>query len=664
MKKSILLLTFWLSVLASACASDEKVTSPDIATLACDVCVIDVPATGGTYSINLSVHGSVGEWNSVIPMKEWVRLYPFFESFQASEMTLKRPINIFVSENTGDESRTQDVCLYTLYDRINVTINQAGLNRADCVELDCKNIDFALNDYDYKAISLSAYEDVEVYIHGNSWLQIAEMPQGIIEENAQAQFYVAPEGPCASDRKAEIVFKGKKTGKTTTLTVTQQASPVVDGFPARWDYATSFAPNCGWTTSAFAPANYDNGKDAAVVTAVGVNNRRLEHIIATSYVASVGVSKMYTGDYLLFSVPVKSLPAGCAVDAILTIAGENNDCPKYWIAEIYDGGEWCKPQASDLKQIDGEDYSFYVKYFKAYQHCTFLQSFTLKNAVTDGFVKVRYRVVGNKNGNDGTLTPDNNGSVYLSSRAFHFASLTAFPGIALKSTKKVAILGNSFTFYYSTHALLKELARSNGYQLDIRANTKGSQTLGNHLNLERSIGVASETDYDYVFLQEHSTYHSEYAQKPVESILNNTKELSARFRKGSPSARIILEDTWAYPKSNWMSHGSSEAFSNLQLQGAKSIASQDPNCDAVSPIGVAFNTAYSEGITDLYHTDNHHPNRNGAYLKACVNYLVIFGEPFGENTSNGGCDPAVAARLRDIAERTVLGHEAEYFIER
>lgn len=664
MKKATYYLACVIMLSVFACSSKIESSGDNVITLLSDVTEIEVPASGGTYTINMSVHGSMPGWASVIPSTKWAHLYPFEGSIVKYDSYRKVTAQLTVDENIEDNERTQDICIYTLYDRTTITVRQAGLNRRGCVALETEKVEFQVDKYTYEPVGLSAYEDVEVVLPENTWIQTAELPEGIIPANTDLCFYVAPDGPASTDRTAEIIFRGKKTGKITILSVTQQAAPVVDGFPARWDYATSFAPNCGWTTSAFAPANYDNGKDAAVVTAVGVNNRRLKHVIASTYVASVAVTGMYTGDYLLFSVPVKSLPAGCAVDAALTIAGDNNDCPKYWIAEIYDGGEWCKPQDSDLKQVDGEDYSFYVKYFKAYQHCTFLQSFILKNAVTDGFVKVRYRVVGNKTGNDGTLAPDNNGTVYLSSRAFHFATLTAYPSIALKGKKKVAILGNSFTFYYSTHALLKELARSNGYQLDIRANTKGSQTLGNHLNLERSIGVASETGYDYVFLQEHSTYHSEYAQKPVESILNDTKELSARFRKGSPSAKIILEDTWAFPKSNWMSHGSSKAFSDLQLQGAKSIASQDPNCNAVSPIGVAFHTAYSEGLTDLYHTDGHHPNRNGSYLKACVNYLVIFGEPFGANTSDGGCEPAVAARLRDIAERTVLGHESEYYIER
>ena len=50
----------------------------------------------------------------------------------------------------------------------------------------------------------------------------------------------------------------------------------------------------------------------------------------------------------------------------------------------------------------------------------------------------------------------------------------------------------------------------------------------------------------------------------------------------------------------------------------------------ISPIGEAFRIVRegSSGI-NLYHTDNKHQSVYGAYLKACVNYLVLYGTAFG-----------------------------------
>ena len=57
---------------------------------------------------------------------------------------------------------------------------------------------------------------------------------------------------------------------------------------------------------------------------------------------------------------------------------------------------------------------------------------------------------------------------------------------------------------------------------------------------------------------------------------------------------------------------------------------------------------------NLYHTDNHHQSMYGSYLKSCVNYLVMFGEPFGDSPSDYLVEPEIAAYLRSVAEKTVL----------
>ena len=61
----------------------------------------------------------------------------------------------------------------------------------------------------------------------------------------------------------------------------------------------------------------------------------------------------------------------------------------------------------------------------------------------------------------------------------------------------MAILGNSFTHYFASAFLLKEIARSQGHQLDIRINAKGSQYLSNHMELELSRDITDRSGYDY-----------------------------------------------------------------------------------------------------------------------------------------------------------------------
>ena len=80
----------------------------------------------------------------------------------------------------------------------------------------------------------------------------------------------------------------------------------------------------------------------------------------------------------------------------------------------------------------------------------------------------------------------------------------------------------------------------------------------------------------------------------------------------------------------------------------------------VSPIGDAFTICrkmYPE--INLLHTDGHHQSPKGTYLKACVNYLMLFGQKFGPSPSNCDIDPDTAAKLRGVAEHVVLHTKIE-----
>ncbi|MDE6490986.1 MAG: BACON domain-containing protein [Muribaculaceae bacterium] len=646
----------------TGCSSLDMPADPGIGGITADITSISVPAEGASYTVNLGVPGQGKEWKSIIPSDNWLTLTPDNGYDKSGHYRL----TVTAAPHSGTDLRRGEICIYTDNDHINITVTQTPQVREGCCALSQKELNFAATQCDYRSVTISPYEDLEISAAGTDWLQIAGMPTATtVKAGKELTLTLAPDGPYTSKRSAAITFTGKSSGTQSTLLISHEAIENGNALPSRWYYTNSEASSCGWLTSASAGANYDTGKQRSYLTAVGVNNRKLNHTISTAYKSSIAVSGLYTGDYLLWSVPSDNLPAGSAVDFMLTISSADNNAPKYWICEILDGDQWRMPKESDLRTTpDGDKYSFYTKYYSSYQHASFAQSFTLENPVTDGIVRIRCRVVGSRNGSEGTLQPDNSGEIYLPSHEFHFSTITAYPGTALKDTKKVAILGNSFTHYFASAFLLKELARSQGYELDIRVHAKGSQYFSNHLDLERSRDVWGESGYDFVIMQEQSTRYSDYAKNPQKAILDDCKALSAKFRNGSPAAKIILENTWAFPKTNWNNYGSSAAFQAQLLEGTKAVAGADDNVDWVSPIGVAFDKANAAGITDLFYTDSKHPNRNGAYLKSCVNYLVIFGERFDSNASDGGCDPTVAAQLRSIAEETVLGHESEYFINR
>lgn len=650
-----------MTALFSCQKNDAQVVEPK-KVINVDATSIESLAYGGTYTVNLTVPEGT-TWGAVQPAAGWISMTPT-NGTPDDNKNGKYKLLVKIAANTDDTPRTDSICIYTTTDHFFLKVNQAALNREGSCDIAETRCDFPATDLTYRDIEVAPWEDVDMAIQNGDWLTIAGLPQGnTAAKGEKFTLSIAPDGPYTAERTATITFTGKKSGKTSTITLHHAAVEATDAFPVRWHYTDAEAQGCGWTTTRIAPANVGTGANRAYVSTVGVNNRTLNHSIATAYKKSIAVSGLYTGDYILFSIPSAKLAAGTGVDFMLAIASANNSAPRYWVCEILDGGKWVMPKDTDLKTSpDGEKYSFYTQYFSSYQHCAFTQSFTLANPANDGIVRVRLRVVGKTNGGNGTLSPQNTGEIFLPSHEFNFCAAATYPGIKATDVKKVAILGNSFTHYYGTAFMLKEIARSQGHQLDVRTHAKGSQYLNNHISLQRSLDVINETDYDFVILQEQSTRYADYAKTPSEAAVNECAALTAKFRQGSPSATIMLECTWPFPTSNWFNYGSSAAFLTNLLKGTKAVAQADPNVNRVSPIGVAFDKAYASGLTSLYHTDSKHPSRNGAYLKSCINYLMMFGTRFDSNVATCGCTPADAAQLRAIAEEVVLGHESEYTI--
>ena len=230
----------------------------------------------------------------------------------------------------------------------------------------------------------------------------------------------------------------------------------------------------------------------------------------------------------------------------------------------------------------------------------------------------------------------------------------------MKDTLRVLCIGNSFTYVGDAHKKLVDLAASQGHFIRMNAQYVGGFTFGRHLQRDETLNAierpgANDT-FDYVFLQNQSQLHARYGSKPKQYpyVLADARELSGRVRQYSPDAVIFLESTWSYPASNFGGFGSLEAFDRLSDKGTEKLAKA---CKArVSYIGRAFALARVQcPDIPLLADDAKHQTDLGSYLKACVNYLGIYGEPFDGNASPCGLDPDMTARLRAVAQRSVLG---------
>ena len=415
----------------------------------------------------------------------------------------------------------------------------------------------------------------------------------------------------------------------------------VDVTPAdnRWQITADLAgaPSGSWLKEGKCYATQGIGRGKSYLTAVSVSGFPLEFGSSSG----LSITGLQTDDYILWCIPEKNLKAGTDIDFMLTIGVADKKAPTEWTFGYKDGTQW----------VEGR--SFKTKYASSANHTSFVEHFSLNSDIQNDTLEIRCRVSEGGSPEGVTyLAPLN----YEACRVLQYDN-AEFPEVL--DCKKTGALGNSFSYYYAPVWMLKEIARSQGHQMDLRMNVKGSQTFGNHLTLALSEDVVKEGGYEIFFLQDQSVKHSNYADKPESEssrqTLSDTKELVGNILSGSPGCRAILENTWSYPSSDHMGYGSAQAFDSALTEGAGAIASQAGL--EISPICAAFASAREKGF-QMYYTDDKHQSEYGAYLKACVNYLLIYGTAFTAEVSDCNLPPKAAAALRAIAEKTVLKQQS------
>lgn len=230
--------------------------------------------------------------------------------------------------------------------------------------------------------------------------------------------------------------------------------------------------------------------------------------------------------------------------------------------------------------------------------------------------------------------------------------------LAQEKTLQVLCIGNSFTFYHDSNLRLEEIAASQGHQLKTKACVVGGYTFQRHLKNDDTMGSIVYNQYDITFLQDQSRTPAVYAtsHKRGRLIARDAAELAERVRCYSPETRIWLEHTWSYPAGDCGGFGSLEHFDQMLRDGTKAIARKAHT--EVSPIGEAFAIARNERKDiNLYDKDQKHQSALGTYLKSCVNYLLIYRQPFHGEVADCGYDSEKCSYLRSVAERVVLKGE-------
>lgn len=237
--------------------------------------------------------------------------------------------------------------------------------------------------------------------------------------------------------------------------------------------------------------------------------------------------------------------------------------------------------------------------------------------------------------------------------------------VAAQDSLKVLCIGNSFTYVFKTDSILKQICNSNGHPTSVKSSYAGGMSFKRHLASDKTIKAIERSDNNVVLLQDRSMAEANYASEPKRwaHALKDAQEIAVRIRANSADARIILERTWSYSKGNYRGFGSYEEFDRNNVIGTrlyikamnkalKKMGMKPMDC--ISPIGDAFAIVRAERPDiALLRSDNHHQSEFGAYLKACVNYIVIYGGTFSPATATCDLDPQTCKYLQDVAIRAV-----------
>jgi hypothetical protein len=228
---------------------------------------------------------------------------------------------------------------------------------------------------------------------------------------------------------------------------------------------------------------------------------------------------------------------------------------------------------------------------------------------------------------------------------------------AQEACTRVLFIGNSYTYVNDLPAMVAELARAGGHQIETGMAAEGGLTLADHVASSATQAKLSSSHWDIVVLQEQSQIPSIVAvaasqMGPAARTLIRTIRLAG--------SRPMFFLTWAH-REGWPENGLPD-YARMQDQiddaykrlGGELVV-------PIAPVGVAWATVVSRNVRPgLWQDDGSHPTPAGTYLAACVFYAAIFGAtPVGLGYE-AGLSKETAASMQAVAAETVLTDQARW----
>jgi hypothetical protein len=216
---------------------------------------------------------------------------------------------------------------------------------------------------------------------------------------------------------------------------------------------------------------------------------------------------------------------------------------------------------------------------------------------------------------------------------------------------RVLFVGNSFTYYNSMPAMVRELAEADPgasavYSVEYAAPNWSLRDASEDDGLADAL---EDYAWDVVVLQDVSWH---LALSPEERRrLTHTYARALDRSISETGARTMLFMNWGYRNGAF----EGDTFEAMQTALAEGFTELAAELDAeLAPVGLAWLEALRRRPDlELWKGDGRHPSKLGSYLTACVFYAVLTGRDPAGSDYTAALDAADTLFLQDVASDLV-----------
>jgi hypothetical protein len=194
-------------------------------------------------------------------------------------------------------------------------------------------------------------------------------------------------------------------------------------------------------------------------------------------------------------------------------------------------------------------------------------------------------------------------------------------GSTAQNVMRILFIGNSYTYVNNLPGLLMELSKQEPNPVDAEMVAEGGAMLENHWQAGKALAAIQRTRWDYVVLQEQSTFGAAQTVNGIDQIGDPASfyTYARRFDEAirADGAKTLFFMTWARQNAPQNQAVLTSAYQHI----ARELGA------AAAPVGLAWQRALSlNPALALHQDDGSHPDAAGSYLAACVFYATLYGK--------------------------------------